>query len=151
MRVVVTVVIGTESTGVSNYMLEHADRRVYLPQHGFADSLNASVAAALCLHTLLWIYGTRAIGDLSTEGSSEELGALRRSWCEHLARDPEQKERMLAVVGDPEGAAEISLFHDLRRPDQYRQHNGKETQMERRRSHKKREADRLQQGAGSET
>lgn len=130
-------------------MLEHADRRVYLPQHGFADSLNASVAAALCLHTLLWLYGSRAIGDLAAEGSSDELAVLRHSWCEHLARDPEQKERMEAAIADR--GRDISLFHDLRRPDQYRQHNGKETQMERRRSHKKREADRLTQQGGNET
>ena len=41
------LVIGTESTGVSQFILDNADRRVYLPQNGFADSLNASVAAAL--------------------------------------------------------------------------------------------------------
>lgn len=40
------LVIGTESTGVSREMLSAAHRRVYLPQNGFADSLNASAAAA---------------------------------------------------------------------------------------------------------
>ena len=40
------VVFGTESTGASPAMLLAADRRVYLPLHGFADSLNLSVATA---------------------------------------------------------------------------------------------------------
>ena len=38
---------GTESTGATPYLLEQADKRVYLPLTGFADSLNLSVAAAL--------------------------------------------------------------------------------------------------------
>ena len=70
------LVIGTESTGVSRFILDNADRRVYLPQNGFADSLNASVAAALCLHTVLGLYGDRARGDLVAApgrlGSHEE-------------------------------------------------------------------------------
>ena len=41
------LVFGTESTGVSNELLAACDRRVYVPQHGFADSLNVGVAAAL--------------------------------------------------------------------------------------------------------
>ena len=46
------VVIGTESTGCSPTMLAAADKRIYLPLHGFADSLNLSVAAALLLQRL---------------------------------------------------------------------------------------------------
>ena len=42
----VALVFGTESTGVSNDLLAACDRRVYVPQHGFADSLNVGVAAA---------------------------------------------------------------------------------------------------------
>ena len=45
----VAIVIGTEASGASLEMLEAADRRVYLPLHGFADSLNLSVAAAMML------------------------------------------------------------------------------------------------------
>jgi hypothetical protein len=33
-----------------------ADRLVYFPMHGFADSLNVSVAAALCLFSVLTLY-----------------------------------------------------------------------------------------------
>jgi tRNA G18 (ribose-2'-O)-methylase SpoU len=145
------LVIGTESTGVSRYMLEKADRRVYLPQNGFADSLNASVAAALCLHTLLWLYGRRAVGDLATSCHDDELDAIRRSWCGHLARDEAQAARMMLSAGGASSAADAAgerlPFDDLRRPDEYREHNGRGTLSDRRRDHKRREAERLQSQA----
>ena len=57
-------------------MLAHCDQRVYLPQNGFADSLNASVAAALSIHTLLMLYGPLACGDL-VEGTSGACAFVR--------------------------------------------------------------------------
>ena len=92
-----------------------------LPQNGFADSLNASVAAALALHTLLSLYGERACGDLAREAPPEEVEQLRRSWARQLARDPEQAARMEAAVAGG-GAAPL---HDLRRHDAYREHTGR--------------------------
>ena len=50
----VALVFGTESTGVSNELLAACDRRVYVPQHGFADSLNVGVAAALATPRAVW-------------------------------------------------------------------------------------------------
>jgi tRNA G18 (ribose-2'-O)-methylase SpoU len=38
----VAIVFGSEAVGVSDAMLAAADKRVYLPLHGFADSLNLS-------------------------------------------------------------------------------------------------------------
>lgn len=132
------LVIGTESTGVSTFMLEHSDRRVFLPQNGFADSLNASVAAALCLHTLLWLYGRRAVGDLATTCSLDELNTIRQRWCSYLARDDAQAARMLEAIGGVE-VASLKLFDDLRRPEQYREHNGRGSAADRRRERKRRE------------
>ena len=48
----VAVVMGTEWEGVSDRMLEEADLHVAIPMHGFAESLNISVAAAVVLHEL---------------------------------------------------------------------------------------------------
>ncbi len=48
----VAVVMGTEWEGVSDRMLEAADLHVAIPMHGFAESLNISVAAAVVLHEL---------------------------------------------------------------------------------------------------
>ena len=54
-------------------MLAGADLRVYLPLRGFADSLNLSVAAALCLHQLFHLC-PEAVGDMSERARD----ALRR-------------------------------------------------------------------------
>ena len=43
---------GTELTGLTNYMLEQADDFVRIPIHGFTDSFNISVSAAIILHHL---------------------------------------------------------------------------------------------------
>jgi tRNA (guanosine-2'-O-)-methyltransferase len=48
----VAVVMGTEWQGVSDRMLEAADLHVAIPMHGFAESLNISVAAAVVIHEL---------------------------------------------------------------------------------------------------
>lgn len=49
----IALVIGRESDGVSEEMLHAADRRVYMPMNGFAESFNLSVATALVLLRLL--------------------------------------------------------------------------------------------------
>lgn len=43
---------GTELTGISETVKEHADEFVKIPMYGFTESFNISVSAALCLHTL---------------------------------------------------------------------------------------------------
>lgn len=117
------LVVGTESTGVSNAFLEAADERVYLPMNGLQDSLNVAVATALALQSCLNLYGADACGDLVREGdiagarSSDEL---RRDWAGHLGRDDEAVAGILKAL--EAGAAPLD---DLRRPDAFREHNGK--------------------------
>ena len=43
---------GTELTGISDTVREHADEYVKIPMYGFTESFNISVSAALCLHSL---------------------------------------------------------------------------------------------------
>jgi tRNA (guanosine-2'-O-)-methyltransferase len=43
---------GTELTGISDTVREHAEEFVRIPMYGFTESFNISVSAALCLHTL---------------------------------------------------------------------------------------------------
>ena len=43
---------GTERTGLSESLLELADERIRVPMHGFTDSFNLSVSAAVILHHL---------------------------------------------------------------------------------------------------
>lgn len=47
------IVIGTESTGLSNEWREAADRHIRIPMLGMMDSLNASVSAAVLLFEAL--------------------------------------------------------------------------------------------------
>ena len=71
----------------SQYILDNCHRKVYLPQNGFADSLNASVASALCIQTLLGLYGERACGGLVRAATPAELKIIRTEWCRYLSRD----------------------------------------------------------------
>ena len=45
----VALVMGTEFSGASDFMMEHADAFVEIPMHGFAESFNISVAAAILM------------------------------------------------------------------------------------------------------
>ena len=121
------VVIGTEATGVSREMLDAAHRRVYLPQNGFADSLNASVAAALTLQTVLLLYGERACGDLAREAAAGELDRLRLEWMGHLARDAAHLASMAKRLH-----AMPPALHDMRRHAAFREHTGRLQRKDRR-------------------
>ena len=46
------IVIGNEGNGVSDEVIECCDGRVYIPMGGAAESLNAAVAAAICMWEL---------------------------------------------------------------------------------------------------
>lgn len=48
----VALIFGTELTGISETVQQHADQFVKIPMYGFTESFNISVSAALCLHTL---------------------------------------------------------------------------------------------------
>ena len=48
----VALVFGTELTGLSDLAINSADEYLRIPMHGFTESYNISVSAALCLFTL---------------------------------------------------------------------------------------------------
>jgi hypothetical protein len=77
----IALVMGTEAVGASQYILSQADKRVYLPLRGFADSLNLSVATALVLHQLFCLYPS-LVGAMS----EEERTQLRRTWYTKLCQ-----------------------------------------------------------------
>jgi tRNA C32,U32 (ribose-2'-O)-methylase TrmJ len=122
------IVMGTESTGVSPELLAAADRRIYLPMRGFADSLNLSVAAALVLQKVLSAMndarndtamrsrgnrsstvvnegqdtGAAASAAAATYASGDATPAqrlaLRMEWYPLLARSAEERARFLARI-----------------------------------------------------
>ena len=107
----VALVMGTESTGASPEMLLAADRRVYLPLHGFADSLNLSVAAAMLMQRLMFIDPT-LVGGMS----EVERTALRTVWYPKMGRNEQQAAEFAAYAA--EGG--VAPLDDVRRCDEHR-------------------------------
>lgn len=50
LRDATALFMGSESDGLSDYWLEHADEKIRIPMTGRADSLNVAAAAAVCLY-----------------------------------------------------------------------------------------------------
>lgn len=71
------LVIGHEKSGVGETFLDAADECVAIPTYGFVDSLNLSVAAALCLYEL----STRLRNsDVAWQLADDERDALLLEW-----------------------------------------------------------------------
>mmetsp|Transcript_23115 Transcript_23115/g.30006 ORF Transcript_23115/g.30006 Transcript_23115/m.30006 type:complete len:313 (-) Transcript_23115:58-996(-) len=101
------VVIGRESDGVSQEMLQKANRRIYVPMFGFTESFNLSVATALVLQRLFdWCPEAR--GDLSREDKDQ----LREKWYDALLRNPTARTQHMHWKAKPN---EVESFKDLRR------------------------------------
>ena len=105
------IVFGTEAVGCSNEMLTSAHRRVYLPLHGFADSLNLSVATALCLLQIFHLE-PNCVGSMS----ESERKALRMVWYPKLATQrimtSGQKKNRGKLVGKVKKMEEIERKRD---------------------------------------
>jgi tRNA G18 (ribose-2'-O)-methylase SpoU len=103
-------VMGTETSGISQLFVDAADRRVFLPMYGFADSFNLSVSCAMMMQQLLFL-------DPSILGSLEEgeKSRLRASWYAQLARTPDESVEFEAMLSNPP-----SPFRDTRRSDEHR-------------------------------
>ncbi len=48
----VALFFGTEPNGLSDFVLKEADERLFIPMHGFTESFNISVSAAIILYCL---------------------------------------------------------------------------------------------------
>lgn len=83
VREKVAVVMGNESDGVSPEALQMADRKVYIPMVGFTESMNISVSAAICMHTLLpKLRKSNALWQLT----DEEKRGIRLQWMKKSIR-----------------------------------------------------------------
>ena len=110
MNRTLAIVMGNEATGCSHEMLKAADYRVYLPIHGFSDSLNLSVAAAMILQKVFILF-PQAIGAMS----DIERRDLRKLWYQKLSRNENQSEEFAKLVEFPP-----LPFRDTRRPNEHR-------------------------------
>ncbi|DAZ92557.1 TPA: hypothetical protein N0F65_012787, partial [Lagenidium giganteum] len=101
------IVIGREIDGVSQEMLDAADKRIYFPIFGFTESLNLSVATALVLQRMFdWFPDIR--GDLT----DEEKETIRAQWYPQIVSNPTQRAQAAHWL---EHTEEIEPLADLRR------------------------------------
>lgn len=74
---------GTELTGLSDAMLAQADTFLRIPMHGFTESFNISVSAAIVLYTVMQRLHN---SDVNWRLSAKELDALKLSWARKTVR-----------------------------------------------------------------
>jgi tRNA (guanosine-2'-O-)-methyltransferase len=79
----IAVVMGNELHGTSNFAIEHADQKIFIPMHGFTESFNISVSAAICLNTLLTKVRE---SNVSWQLTEEEKEVLRLQWYRKVIR-----------------------------------------------------------------
>ena len=84
------IVMGNELKGTSGYALDHADGIVNIPMFGFTESMNISVSAAICIHTLVTRL-RQANVDFSL--SDDEKNTIRLAWYKKVVRRSELIER----------------------------------------------------------
>lgn len=91
----VALFFGTEKTGLTDYVLEHADRYVRIPMVGFTESYNISVSAALLVYTL-----TRRLRemDLDWHLTDEEKEEVRLEWSRRTLNRIRQYERKFKEI-----------------------------------------------------
>ena len=73
------IVLGNEHRGISDEVIAKADRTIYIPMMGMAESLNVSVASAVCLFEA---FRQRQAAGMYVEPqlSPEALGSKRLDW-----------------------------------------------------------------------
>jgi tRNA (guanosine-2'-O-)-methyltransferase len=79
----IAVVMGNELNGTSDYALKNADQKIYIPMHGFTESFNISVSAAIILNTLLTKMRVANINWALTEAEKEKI---RLEWFRKIVR-----------------------------------------------------------------
>ncbi len=77
------IVMGNELKGTSDLALAHADQKIFIPMHGFTESFNISVSAAICLNTL---FTKLRSSKASWQLSPEEKEILRLQWYRKVVR-----------------------------------------------------------------
>ena len=87
----VALVFGTEKTGISDEVMNHADRFVRIPMYGFTESYNISVSAALTVYTLT--HRLHEMSDVDWHLSEEEKKEIRLEWSRRTLNRRRQYER----------------------------------------------------------
>ena len=86
----IALVMGNELKGTSPEVVAAADGLVHIPMHGFTESFNVSVSAAICLSGLR---DRMMATDIRWELSDEEKNDLRLRWLRTMVNRSELLER----------------------------------------------------------
>ena len=92
----IALVFGTEKTGITDYVMDHADRFVRIPMFGFTESYNISVSAALMVYTLT--HRLHDIQDVDWHLSEDEKQMVRLEWSRRTLNRIRQYERKFAEL-----------------------------------------------------
>jgi tRNA (guanosine-2'-O-)-methyltransferase len=76
--------LGNEQDGISEQAEAHADYTLTIPMHGFTESYNVSVSAALCLYTIL--NRLRKQDEVKWQLEEDEAFRLKINWYEKIVR-----------------------------------------------------------------
>jgi len=78
------LVMGTEKKGVSDTVLKEADHLLSIPMVGFTESLNLSVAAAICIHQIIKRLKNSEINWMVNE---EQANEILTDWCKKTVKN----------------------------------------------------------------
>ncbi|MBR4390839.1 MAG: RNA methyltransferase [Bacteroidales bacterium] len=87
----IALVFGTEKTGITDYVMEHADHFVRIPMCGFTESYNISVSAALLVYVLT--HRLHEMTDVDWHLTEEEKNEVRLEWSRRTLNRIRQYER----------------------------------------------------------
>lgn len=80
------LVFGSEKPGLSEEIMEEADEYLRIPMHGFTESFNISVSAAVILHHLVWKLHQ---SDINWQLNADQYEALKLDWIIKSLKKPE--------------------------------------------------------------
>ncbi|MBK9535527.1 MAG: RNA methyltransferase [Flavobacteriales bacterium] len=89
---------GTELTGASDELMEHADHQLRIPMYGFTESYNISVSAAITLYTVMERLRT---SDIKWRLSEKELFELKLKWTRKTVQSAAHLEEHFRRTSDP--------------------------------------------------
>lgn len=97
----IALIFGTEKTGLSREAVAMADKSVTFPMHGFTESFNVSVSAALFLYTLRRRLEKEAV-DYTLSPMEKDL--LRLQWYKQMVKQSElHEEQFLKKLSKDKG------------------------------------------------
>ena len=85
----IAICFGTELTGLSDTMIEEADAFVRIPMHGFTESYNISVSAAIILYTIMERLRT---SNIDWQLNEKDLLHLKLEWARKVVQSAKEIE-----------------------------------------------------------